>query len=842
MVTNLRTCDLTDPLGIELPRPPLSWQLTDGSEQRGYHVQAGTREGAADLWDTGEVEGADQRVEYGGRPPGGGATVYWRVRVRDAHGWSEWSPSARFEAGADDWTARWITHPDWHDEGNPRAGEGRPLPLLAGEFTLAQPVVRARLRVAGLGVYVASVNGTPVTDAVLEPPYTDFTRRVAYATHDVTALLREGANAVGVALGPGIAHVFPHQDRYMKFFGSKAAPKAIAQLEVEYADGSSGRFHTGPGWLATQGPTVRSHWFGGEDHDARLRIPGWDAPGADRSAWRPVTVLDDTTETLRSRACPPIRVTERLPATAKLVATDGTPVFDVGAVVAGWAELSLDLPAGRYLRLVPGDQLDAYGRVIQSKPTTGAPIFNTYVTQDGPQTWHPDFRYDGFRYVEVQGLPEHLGPEAVTALVLRADNTPVGTFETSNALVNDIHTIIDRAVRGNMYSVLTDCPHREKLGWLEQTHLLFDVVANNYDVAAYYRELLVTIAEAQTEDGLVPDIAPEFLVFDAPFRDDPNWGGAIVRIPWQLYRRYGDRTAMRTHYDAMRRYVDYLTSRADDGILGYGLGDWIGLDQETPIPLVSTWGYWRAADTMARTAGALDRDEDAKRYRALSEGIVAAFGERFSGAGSQASEILTLDMGLVPERPGALERISEAVRGGGITVGEIALPALFRVLGRAGRHEALWEFATSTEHPSYGYQVRHGATALTEAWDGPTRGLSQNHYMLGAIDAWFYRGLGGIGQAPGSTGFRRLIVEPAAPGDLESVRASTATPYGRVAVSWRRQDGAFLLEVEVPPGSSAEVRLPDLGLDRLSAPEAAVRAGARAFEVPAGRWTFEASR
>ncbi|MBF8184593.1 family 78 glycoside hydrolase catalytic domain [Nonomuraea sp. K274] len=851
MVTNPRTCDLTDPLGIEITRPPLSWRLTGTATQTAYHVRAGSSEGAADLWDTGEVESADQRVTYGGRPLTSRAIVHWRVRVRDAAGdWSDWSRDARFELGlldAADWTAAWITHPDWHDPGDPRAGEGHPLPLLAAEFTLPEPVaapVRARLYVAGVGVYVASVNGRPVTDAVLEPAYTDFARRVAYAAHDVTALLRSGANAIGIALGPGIAHVYPHQDRYMKFFGSKSSPKAIAQLEVTYADGSARTFGTGADWLATDGPTTRSHWFGGEDHDARLTVPGWDVPGTDRSGWRPVALSGDVPAALRSRACPPIRVTERLPAVEKLVAKDGTAVFDVGAVVAGWAELRLDLPAGHHLRLLPGDQLDAYGRVVQSKPTTGAPIFNTYVTADGPQTWHPSFRYDGFRYVEVQGLPEHVGADAVTGLVLRAGNAPVGTFETSNSLVNDIHTIIDRAVRGNMYSVLTDCPHREKLGWLEQVHLLFDVVAYNYDVAAYYRELLVTMAEAQTGDGLVPDIAPEYVVFEHAFRDDPNWGGAIVRVPWQLYRWYGDTSAMETHYDAMGRYVGYLTGRAEDGILGHGLGDWIGLDPATPVPLVSTWGYWRAARTMARVAGVLGREDDAKRYRALTEQITTAFATAFPQGGTQASDILALDMGVVPADlvPGVLDRVCEAVRGGGITVGEIALPALFRVLGRAGRHDALWEFATATSHPSYGYQVRHGATALTEAWDGPTRGLSQNHFMLGAIDAWFYRGLGGIGQAPGSNGFRRLLIEPAVPGDLESARASTATPYGQVTVSWTRSDGEFTLEVEVPPGSSAEVRLPALGLDRHTVPSGAAALGERAHEVPAGRWTFRSSR
>ncbi|MET8865168.1 family 78 glycoside hydrolase catalytic domain [Nonomuraea sp. NPDC004580] len=846
MPTNLRTCDLTDPLGIEATRPVLSWRLTGAATQTAYHVRVDG------LWDSGEVESAGQRVVYGGAPLASRTAARWQVRTRDEAGrWSEWSEPARFELGLlepGDWTASWITHPDWYDEdGDPRVGEGRPLPLLAGEFTASGRVTRARLYVAGLGVYVASLNGSPVTDAVLEPAYTDFTRRVAYAVHDVTALLRDGRNALGLALGPGIAHVFPHQDRYMKFYGSKAAPKAIAQLEVRYADGREERFRTDAGWLAGEGPTTRSHWYGGEDHDARLEPPGWDVPGADRSGWRPAVALPDATGTLRARACPPIRVTEELPAVEKLTATDGTPVFDVGTVIAGWAELRLDLPAGRYLRLVPGDQLDAFGRVIQSKPTTGAPIFNTYVTKEGPQRWRPSFRYDGFRYVEVQGLPAEAGREALAGLVLRADNDAIGRFETSDPLLNDIHRIIDRAVRGNMYSVLTDCPHREKLGWLEQTHLLFDVVAYNYDVAAYLRELLVTIAEAQTPEGLVPDIAPEYLVFDGAFRDDPNWGGAMVRIPWQMYRWYGDTSALKRHYDAMARYVGYLTGKADDGILRHGLGDWFGLDDTTRVPLVSTWGYWRAAGTLARAAGVLGRDDDAKRYRALTDAISAAFTGAFLkdgrfGGGGQASQVFALDMGVVPAElvPGALDELSAAVRAGEITVGEVALPALYQVLTRAGRHDALYGFATSTSHPSYGYQVRNGATALTEAWDGPTRGLSQNHYMLGAIDAWFYRGLGGIGQAPGSTGFQKLLITPAAPGDLASVTARTATPYGEVGVAWQRAGGAYELEVEVPPGSTAEVRLPDLGAAR--APDAATAVGERAWEVPAGRWTFGARR
>ncbi len=428
--------------------------------------------------------------------------------------------------------------------------------------------------------------------------------------------------------------------------------------------------------------------------------------------------------------------------------------------------------------------------------------------------------------------------------MVRADNEPVGEFTTSVELINDIHTIIDRAVQGNMYSVLTDCPHREKLGWLEETHLLFDVIAYNYDVAAYYRELLVTIAEAQTEDGLVPDIAPEYVVFADGFRDDPNWGSAIIQVPWQHYRWYGDAAVLEDHYPAMVRYLDYLTGRSEDGLLTYGLGDWITTDRTTPVPLVGTWGYWRAASAMIDIAAALGRTDDADRFRALATKISTAFGTAFLdpatgryGNGGQASEILALDVGAVPpeEVDTVLDRLCDSVDDG-LNVGEIALPAVFRVLGEAGRHDALWRFANATEHPSYGYQVRHGATSLTEAWDGPTRGLSQNHFMLGAIDSWFYRHLAGIDQTAGSVGWRTLEIAPVIVDGLDSVTARTRGARGDIAVSWQRSEQTFRLQVEIPAGSTATVRLPALaGTTAVAPPEPRDRSSPRPTAVPASR-------
>lgn len=824
----LRADDLCTPIGLATGTPLLSWSLASaesGQRQTALAVQAGRAPGASELWSSGWVPAAVPRVTYGGTPVPSRTRVYWRVRVRDGLGReSAWSEPSWFETalGERDWAGHWITHPDWvHADPEPAA-----LPVLATEFE-ATEIASARFYVAGVGVWVATINGEPVSDAVLEPPNSDFRASVDFASYDVTSLLRTGRNALEVRLGTGIAAVFPVADRYTKFTGVQSLPMVIAQLEIVAADGRRTVVATDADWRAGLGPTVRSHWYGGEDFDARRVDPEW------RSA---VVVTSD--RALHPRQAPPIRVTERIPAVAVTEPEPGVHVVDLGVNIAGWPLLTVDSPAGREIRLVPGELLDERGRVTQH--TTGSPIFDTYRTTGGPQSWHPEFTYHGFRYVEVHGL----GGGTVEGLVLRADNEVVGSFRCSDELFNGIHALIDRAVRGNMFSVPTDCPHREKLGWLEQAHLLGQVLARGYDVNAYLRDLLRRMVEAQTEDGLIPSIAPEYVVFPGGFRDDPNWGGAIVLLPWEHYRAYGDIRILADHYEPMRRYLDYLAGQADRHLLDHGLGDWITVDESTPRALVATWGYHRAVTAMARISEVLGRPFAA--CRALADEIGAAFHREFFdpvatsyGSGSQASQILALDLGIVPAdvRPRVLARLENAIADAGehLTVGEVALPAAFRVLAAADRNELLYRIARRTDHPSYGYQLAHGATALTEAWNGPTRGISQNHFMLGAIDDWFTGTLAGLGQTEDSAGYREILIAPTPVGDLTSAAAEIRTSGGRLACAWSRESrepGQFRLEVEIPVGSTAVVR-PPAGAGTWD-----VAPGPDGWRVGSGRWGF----
>ncbi|HWM12233.1 MAG TPA: family 78 glycoside hydrolase catalytic domain, partial [Solirubrobacteraceae bacterium] len=688
------------------------------------------------------------------------------------------------------------------------------LPLLSRGFELDGHVRSARLYAAGLGVYEATLNGRRVGDAVLEPGNTDYRKRVEYSTYDVTEELRRGANTLEFALGRGIYDVPGGTGRYTKFTGSMGPLKLLAQLEVTYADGRREVIATDPSWRAESGPTTFTNWYGGEDYDARRE-------GGDGEQ-RPVQQLGapDGEPVLSARSAPPVRVQETISARSREEVAPSVWLYDLGRNMAGWPEVTVRGAAGKTVRLTPGEKT-ADGRVTQAE--IGGPVYFDYTAAtDRAETWHPRFMYYGFRYVEVSGLDEPLPLADVRAKVLRADNERAGDIEFSDETLNRVHDMVLAAVESNMFSVLTDCPHREKLGWLEEYHLLYDTVAANFDVSAYYGKLSRDIRDAQLENGMVPDIAPEYTVFSGGFRDDANWGGAVIMVPWKHYRAYGDADLLRDGFGAMERYMAYLASRADDHVLSHGLGDWGAFDTSTPLAIPATTAYYRFAEAMAEIAHVVGEEGKAAGYRELAASIRESFNERFLdedagsyGSGSQASNALPLAAGMVPaehrDAVVAALRADIAERGDHLSTGEIGLRALFDVLGEAGDAETVLAMAKNPTAPSYAAMLASGATTLPEFWDG--RG-SQNHFMMGAIDDWSYRYLAGI--RPTAPGFRTFLVAPLVPDDLDHVRASWESPYGTIRSAWRKRGGGRLeLDVTVPVNTTAEVRVPGDGEVRL---------------------------
>ena len=695
-------------------------------------------------------------------------------------------------------------------------------PEFAKQFTLTKPVRNARIYVAGLGVYDARVNGKPITDAVLQPPPTDYLKRVLYTTYDVTGQLRNGANALGFTLGDGTAAVPTTNGRYQKFTGTQATPRLLAQLDVTYTDGSTARIGTDNSWLTSPGPTTFASWYGGEDYDTRLVQPGWNQPGADLSSWRAAVPSSAPTPqtVLSAQSAPPVRqVTTLHPVSVTQVKPDDY-VFDLGTNIAGWEQLSTTGPAGTKVTMWPGEQVNPDGTVSQA--STGSPIFDTVTLAGGPATWHPDFMYHGFRYVEVTGLTTPPTRATITGLELSTFSPGADTFTSSNGLIDGIHQIITQAMQNNLFGIPTDCPAREKLGWLEEDQLLFDAISRNYDVAAYFRQFLRTVADSQQPDGLIADIAPEYVVFADGFRTDPNWGSMLILGALRLYQTYGDVSTLRELYPAMRNYLNYLRANASGNLLPASfpsLGDWTNSDNNlTSGQYTINYAFYQDAQAMTQISTVLGNNADVTTYGSLTNAIGTAFNQRFLHAdqgtydnGSQGDDALALDLGIVPpaDRQAVLNHLVDGITAQGehLTVGEIALPAVFRVLSAAGRDDVIYDTAIQTTSPSYGFQVTHGATALTENWDGPAQvdTYSQDHMMLGAIDAWFGSGLAGIRVDPGAVAGNRLTIQPAVEPGLDHAAGIYVTPYGAVSSSWSRTNGHVTLHVTIPVGVTATV-------------------------------------
>ncbi|WP_305787617.1 family 78 glycoside hydrolase catalytic domain [Symbioplanes lichenis] len=680
------------------------------------------------------------------------------------------------------------------------------LPLFAKDFTVGKTITSARLYVSGLGIYVPSLNGHRVGDAVLEPGNTDYADRVTYAAYDVTRQVTKGANTIGIAVGNGTANALHTAGRYRKFARTAADPQVIAQLELTLADGSKQRIGTDSSWRTTLGATTSSNWYGGEDYDARREIPGWNKPGG-KANWQPA-VPGQAVGALSARKSEPVRVVEKLPA------TQSGKIYDVGRVIAGIPQLTVTAPKGTTIRVFPAEALRD-GHADQSKSNVGAPIWDSFTSRGGTQTWSPDFGYHSFRYLEVVGDAQ----VSVTGLRVMADNPSAGTFTSSNDIVNGIHRLTRHAVESNMNSVLTDCPSREKLGWLEQDQLAFDAIARNYDVRAYLDKIVQDMADGQEASGLVPSTVPDYVTLAGSYRDDPNWGGALVLVPWQVYRTYGDTAQLETYWPRMQQYLSYLegqTARWVNGVYDYGLGDWITTEKPAmPKAIPGSFGVWRIADGMAQIAEVLGQDP--APYRARADALAAAVWAKYYdpatglfGGGGQGATALALDMGAVPAdlEAAQLRHLVDSIQGTGnhLVMGEISFPSVLRVLSENGRDDVVYAVASQTTSPSLGYQVVRGNTSLGETWDGGS-GQSQNHFMLGALDSWILTRLTGIGQAEGSAGFDKLVIDPAVVGDLTHAEGSYDTPHGTVKVSWQRTGTKTDLRVTVPNGATAEVHV-----------------------------------
>jgi len=843
IATDLRCDSRENPLGIQSEAPVFSWipvaqrPALRALGQTAYQVLVASSatslaRGEGDLWDSGRVSaGSALQLRYAGKPLASHQTYWWKVRLWDQNGTpSAWSRPGTFTTGLprpEDWTAHWITANEQVLGADPQT-DAAALPVFRYEFDAAGAVKRALLFISGLGQYAVHINGQPITGSVLNPGWTDYHKTILYNSFDVTSELHAGRNAIAVLLGNGMYNVPRTPGRYQKLNGTFGPPKLIAQMILTFADGHQKTVVSDESWKVARSPITFSSTYGGEDYDARMAAP-WDDAAFNDSSWAQATITDSPGGELRGQQIPPIEPLHIYRTVKVTTPKPGISVYDLGQNFSGWPQISVSGPRGSSVKLIPGELLTDDGLVSQR--TFHGPVWFTYTLDGhGVERWHPLFTYSGFRYVQVETTPAPASDaqprvEELQGVFIHSSAQPTGTFETSDSLFDRIHRLIDMAIESNMQSVLTDCPHREKLGWLEQTHLMGPGLFYGFDMHTLYEKMASDMADSQLSDGLVPEIAPEYTVFKDGFRDSPEWGSAVILSPWTDYRFTGDLDLLRSHYSQMQKYLDYLGAEAKDHVLSEGLGDWYdmgpkppGYAQLTGMKVTATATYYEDLTAMTRIAALLGRPDDAARYASLAESVRTSYNQQLLHAdtnqydtGSQTANAISLAVGLVPEarRSAVLENLVADIRAHNnhLTAGDIGFHYVLEALREGGRSDVICDMLSRTDPPSYGYQLKMGATSLTEAWNAnPTS--SQNHFMLGHAEEWFYRGLAGLDFDLSRPEGNQIIFHPAMVCGVGSARASYDSAVGRISIAWQRGAGRTRVDAVVPVGMTAILYVP----------------------------------
>jgi hypothetical protein len=822
---------------VDASHPRLSWILESshrGQLQTAYRIiVASSREnlakGKGDLWDSGRVQSnRSLQISYAGKALQSYQDVFWKVRIWDIErSPSEWSTPAKWVMGLvqkKDWKAHWITAQTLRQREYPQSQPDKNLYetlLLRHEFRVKGGLKRAIVSVCGLGQYEMSLNGNKVGNALLTPGWSKYDKTCLYDTYDVTSLLQKGTNTAGLFLGNGMYDV--HAGRYTKFLGSFGPLKAICQIMLVYNNGKKELIGTGPDWRAASGPITFSSIYGGEDFDARLNPTGWRRSGYNDSAWDHTAITKGPGGTLKGLSCsaPPIHAYQALMPVNVRNISPAVKVYDLGQNASLIPRIEVSGSSGSTVRIIPAELLKKDGTVDRNSCGGGEAYWKYTLKGEGKETWFPKFFYQGCRYLQVEltspagALPKI---KSLKGIVIHSSSEPTGEFACSNKLFNQINTIIRWAQQNNMVSVLTDCPHRERLGWLEQDHLNGPSLRYDFDLNALYTKIMNDMADSQLPNGLIPDIAPEYVVFGDGFRDSAEWGSAFILCAWQQYKWADDIRLLKEHYADMAKYVDYLGSKSTDHILSYGLSDWYDIGGNTPMGLTATAFYFDDLQIMEKIAMLLGKTDDAQKFAQLKEQVREAFNRTFFDPqtlryrnGGQTANSIALVMGIadIKYRTNILNAIVEDIqqRSYTITAGDVGYRYLLLALAEGGRSDVIYKLNNQSDKPGYGYQINQGATSLTEAWDA-SKSSSQDHFMLGQIMEWFYHDLAGIAEDSSTPGFSRIVIKPAMIGDLKWVKAHFDSPHGRIISYWRRSKNGINVEISIPANTTATVYLP----------------------------------
>ncbi len=703
-----------------------------------------------------------------------------------------------------------------------------PAPYFRKTFALVAPIASARLHIAGLGYHDAHINGVRVSSHVLDPSYTAFDKRIEVVVHDVTGLVKQGENAIGVVVGNGLYH--QHDKDAWDFFKApwRDAVKLLAELHVQYQDGKTEIVASGEDWRQGDGPIVYDGTRHGETYDARREIAKWSSPGADESRFGPVELAKPTNAILVAQEHPPIRVTEtRKPASINEV-QPGLFILDTGQNLAGWLRIRVTGKAGTTVKLRYGEKRHLDGKLdrgnIEGLVRSSRFQTDEYILKgDGIETWEPRFAYHGFQYVEITGWPGTPTVNDIDVRVVHSDFQSAGTFESSSELLNKLQQATRWSYRSNFHSIPTDCPHREKNGWTGDAHLAIATGLFNFESGAMYRKWVQDLLDSQTEKGDLPGIVPSG-GWGLDNWSGPSWEVALFEIPWTMYEMNGDQRVLSQVFPAWERYLAYADKRSVDGIADFGLGDWVPLKTKTPVAVTSTAMVYRMASLAARVAPLVGRGERAGHFAAMAGRIKMGFARRFIQADSatvsdneQTALAMALSFGITEgdlyKRIAA--RLAKSVTDGRshLDTGVIGAKYVPRTLSEAGYQDLAYKVLAADDFPSWGYWIRQGATTLWEDWKGES---SRNHIFFGDLSAWFFDHLAGIQPDPDAPGFAHFFLSPFAPEGLDHAGAQFNSIRGTIESRWRRTENGVQYTFVVPPNSRATIALATLHPERVT--------------------------
>lgn len=831
---DLRTEHLENPIGIDVSNPRLSWRTDDSSEgahQLSYRIIVGVdsiavSNGKGDMWDSGKIDSGLSLVSYNGNKLKPFTKYYWMVITWN--GWQNQSSSdvASFELGmmnSNNWQGSWISDRNGIDY--------KPAPYFRKKFTAKKVIKSARAYIAVGGLYELYLNGEKIGNQRLDPMYTRFDRRNLYVTHDVTAQLQNGDNAIGVLLGNGW---YNHQSNAVWDFDRapwRNRPAFCMDLRITYLDGTTEFISTDLSWRSSDGPLIFNSIYTGEHYDARRELGNWTSAGFDDSKWHGVSLRSAPSLNVTAQQIRPIRNVLTVPAVSVNKINDSTYVYDFGRNMSGVTNIKVAGTEGTELRIKHGERLFDNGRLdlsnidVYYRGDKQAEPFQTDILflSGNVDEFMARFNYKGFRYVEVTASsPIELDKNSITAYFMHSDVPAIGKIKSSNNMINRLWWATNNAYLSNLMGYPTDCPQREKNGWTGDGHFAIETALYNFDGITVYEKWLADHRDEQQPNGVLPDIIPTG-GWGYGTANGLDWTSTIAIIPWNIYLFYGDSKLLSDTYENIKRYVDYVDRNSPNHLTSWGRGDWVPVKSQSNLELTSSVYFYVDTKILANAAKLFNKMNDFEYYSNLANEIRVAINNKFLNretgiyaSGTQTELSVPLQWKVVPEDliPVVATNLAKKVEQANfhLDVGVLGAKAILNALSENGFPEVAYKVAAQDTYPSWGWWIVNGATTLLENWDlDAERDISDNHMMFGEIGAWFFKGLGGIFPDPERPGFKHIILRPNFVSGLNHFEVQYNSPYGLISSNWKRMNDNIIYQVVIPANSSATLYLPNGG-------------------------------